>query len=48
LVIQFGPTYLKAMLSLKKNSLVSLKLNFYPHLLSDDRMGAHPCYNHTR
>jgi hypothetical protein len=22
--------------------------HYYPHLLSDDRMGAHLCYNHTR
>jgi hypothetical protein len=20
----------------------------FPHLLSDDHMGAHPCYNHPR
>jgi hypothetical protein len=22
-----------------------ITLHFYPHLLSDDHMGAHPCYN---
>jgi hypothetical protein len=50
---------LKAMLSLNHFSLVSLTLHmsphskwahahYYPHLLSNDHMRAHPCYNHTR
>jgi hypothetical protein len=28
-------------------SLISLTLHFFPHLLSDDCMRAHSCYNHS-
>jgi hypothetical protein len=59
MIIKFWSTYLKAIPSLNHFSLVSLRLHmspnrkwahthFFPHLLSDDCMGAHPCYNHTR
>jgi hypothetical protein len=30
------------------NLIKSLTLHYFPHLLSDDRNGAHPYYNHTR
>jgi hypothetical protein len=50
---------LKAMLSLNHYLFISRTLHmsphrkwaharYSPHLLSDDRMRAHPCYNHTR
>jgi hypothetical protein len=39
---------LKAMVNLNHLSWLALHYIFFPYLLSDDRMGAHSCYNHTR
>jgi hypothetical protein len=45
---KFFTNKIKSNAQSQPHSLVRLTQHFFPHMLSDDRMGAHPYYNHTR